>query len=211
MDPNTSEVPLSEVKRVEGALRSDILTAVLPPGTALRQEALCRRYRSSRTPVRQALTTLAMSGLVSIPTSGTAAVREVSARGLIEILDMRIILEPLAAARAVATMPGDVIADMEARISSVEASGSTPETVEALDQFFHVTLAAWCGNSYLMNSITGLHQHLALARIKDLTARHDLVLSSLTTITRALVDRDARKVEAAMCAHIDDFRRSLIP
>ncbi|RIK12129.1 MAG: GntR family transcriptional regulator, partial [Acidobacteria bacterium] len=50
--------------RVYRALRSDLMTGVLPPDTRLGEERLAEQYGVSRTPVREALARLVSDGLV---------------------------------------------------------------------------------------------------------------------------------------------------
>ena len=53
------------VQTVYDALKHDILEMVLPPGDALDETRLSRRFAMSRTPVREALVRLAAEGLVT--------------------------------------------------------------------------------------------------------------------------------------------------
>ncbi len=53
------------VQTVYDALKHDILEMVLPPGEALDETRLSRRFAMSRTPVREALVRLAAEGLVT--------------------------------------------------------------------------------------------------------------------------------------------------
>jgi len=53
------------VQTVYDALKRDILEMVLPPGEALDETRLSRRFAMSRTPVREALVRLAAEGLVT--------------------------------------------------------------------------------------------------------------------------------------------------
>ena len=53
------------VQTVYDALKRDILEMALPPGEALDETRLSRRFAMSRTPVREALVRLAAEGLVT--------------------------------------------------------------------------------------------------------------------------------------------------
>lgn len=62
----------SGVERVYSALRTEILTLVLPPNEPLDELALSERFGLSRTPVREALVRLAAEGLAtSLPNRGS--------------------------------------------------------------------------------------------------------------------------------------------
>jgi DNA-binding GntR family transcriptional regulator len=81
-------------------LRGAILEGRLTPGQRLKESALALELGISRTPVRDALRQLENEGLVvSIHNRGTF-VREYSAENILEIYEIRMLLEPQAARRA---------------------------------------------------------------------------------------------------------------
>jgi len=70
--PNGDPARLSGVERVYRALRSEVLTLVLPPSTPLDEKTLSKRFGLSRTPVREALVRLVADGLaISLPGRAT--------------------------------------------------------------------------------------------------------------------------------------------
>ena len=81
------------------ALRSDILTGRLSPGTPAREVALAERFGVSRTPVREALLLLEHDRLL-VASSRGLVVRAVDTDEVIAIYDVRILLEGEAAAQA---------------------------------------------------------------------------------------------------------------
>src|SRR5690606_23202114 len=64
------------------ALRAKILTGELPPGARLRENQLCEELGVSRTPVREALRTLAAEGLVDLLPNRSVVVSELHAPDL---------------------------------------------------------------------------------------------------------------------------------
>jgi GntR family transcriptional regulator, vanillate catabolism transcriptional regulator len=206
---NQAAEGLSEAARIREALRSDILDGDLAPGAVLHQEALATRYQSGRTPVRQALIALERDGLISLPTGRTAIVSEVSARGLLEILEMRMLLEPHVAGKAAATMPVDVLNDLQRRVSAALRETISPQAVNSLDQAVHTALVEWCGNERMARTVRDLNALLALARVRDLASRHIDVLESLARLLDAIVARDSARAEAEMRDHIRSFSLAL--
>ena len=200
---------VSEAARIREALRTDILDGDLTPGTVLHQEALAARYQSGRTPVRQALIALERDGLISLPTGRTAIVSEVSARGLLEILEMRMLLEPHVAGKAAAVMPADVLADLQGGVATAQRESISPSVVNSLDQAVHTALARWCGNERMARTVTDMNALLALARVRDLAARHIDVLESLSRLLDAIAARDSAAAEAEMRDHIKSFSLAL--
>lgn len=78
-------------------LRRAILEGQLAPGTVLRQEHLARRLQVSRTPLREALIALEREGFIAIAPSGAASVVALDARDALEIMDLREMVDGLAA------------------------------------------------------------------------------------------------------------------
>jgi DNA-binding GntR family transcriptional regulator len=84
------------------AIRRDILNAVLTPGSQLQQDEIAARLGVSPTPVREAFGTLQAEGfLENIPHRGVF-VANPSYEDLIDIYDVRAVVEGLALRRAVA-------------------------------------------------------------------------------------------------------------
>ncbi len=81
-------------------LRQDIVTGIYPPGSPLKQTEIAATFGTSVTPVREAMRDLVGEGLVQVDPQRVARVREVDPAEAIEINEMRLLLEPLAARRA---------------------------------------------------------------------------------------------------------------
>ncbi len=79
------------------SLRRAILDGKLAPGTVLRQEHLARQLHVSRTPLREALIALEREGFITIAPSGAASVVSLDARDALEIMDLREMVDGLAA------------------------------------------------------------------------------------------------------------------
>jgi DNA-binding GntR family transcriptional regulator len=86
--------------RVSEELREAILSGEFGPGERLRTASLAKRFGSSRTPVREALVQLEGEGLVDIEPRRGALVRSFASADLIDLYEIRALLEPAAAARA---------------------------------------------------------------------------------------------------------------
>ena len=91
---------MTSTVRVRDELQQAILEGVLQPGERLRAEALAQRFGTSRTPVREALLQLEAQGLVEVEPNRGAVVRAFDAADLLDLYELRALLEPAAAARA---------------------------------------------------------------------------------------------------------------
>lgn len=85
---------------VAEGLRSEILSGLYRPGERLGEAALAQRFGVSRGPVREALRSLAKSGLITFTPNVGARVREVSAHEMQHLHELREALEIPAAALA---------------------------------------------------------------------------------------------------------------
>lgn len=79
---------------IANALRSALRERVFPPGQALNQDELARRFGVSRIPLREALRTLTGEGLVVMRPGLGAVVTELSASEVGELYGLRLQLEP---------------------------------------------------------------------------------------------------------------------
>lgn len=82
------------------AIRDDIVSGVYERGSRLTEELLARRYGVSRVPVREALRTLESEGFVVTRRHAGACVAEPTEQEAADLLEVRMLLEPLGAARA---------------------------------------------------------------------------------------------------------------
>ncbi len=136
-------------------LRRAILEGKLAPGTVLRQEHLARQLRVSRTPLREALIALEREGFISIAPSGAASVVSLDARDALEILDLREMVDGLAA-RLLAERGLSAELDRE-----LTALAKTMRTIAARDQHrylvanadFHVKIVEATGHARLQQFI----------------------------------------------------------
>lgn len=82
------------------AIRDEIIAGALTPGSRLTADLLECRYGVSRGPVRGTLRTLDSVGFVTTRPHAGAFVAELTSRDAADLLDVRLLLEPLGAARA---------------------------------------------------------------------------------------------------------------
>lgn len=76
--------PTTGAQRIYTALRHAIITLDIDPGTPIEEARLCREYKVSRTPLREALIRLASEGLVELEPNRGA---RVAALQLVDVID----------------------------------------------------------------------------------------------------------------------------
>jgi DNA-binding GntR family transcriptional regulator len=150
------------------AIKHAILTGELKPGRPLVETDLAELLGVSKTPVREALKTLAGAGLVTMNPYKGAAVRVVGGEQARHIYDVRLLLEPEAVARAVAAGP-DLYAAHAALASADNARDQAERSLANRD--FHRALYAGCGNPLLVRMLDDLRDQTALVAVASW--RHD--------------------------------------
>lgn len=191
----------------QGAYRrllEDIRAGSLPPGTRLRETELAERLRISRTPVREAIRQLEADGLViHLPRQG-ATVRSLDYAEVIELYEMRAVLEGTAArlaARAASEVELSELAALNAELASAPAGAPAQE----LNRQFHRTLLDAARNRFLVKSVSALQKTLLIlgpSTLTDPTRAVDAVAEH-AAVLQALQARDGSAAEIAMRAHVE--------
>lgn len=141
------------------AIKHAILTGELRPGQGLVETDLAGMLGVSKTPVREALKTLAGAGLVTMSPYKGATVRAVDDDLVRSVYDMRRLLEPEAVRRAVAHGAGTGRA-RDALRRSDRAADRADRSLANRD--FHRALYLGCGNALLVSVLDGLRDQTAL-------------------------------------------------
>ncbi|KUJ68633.1 GntR family transcriptional regulator [Streptomyces albus subsp. albus] len=142
------------------AIRDDIVSGVHPPGGRLTEEILARRYGVSRVPVREALRTLESEGFVTTRRHAGACVAQPSEREVADILDIRALVEPLAAARAAQRRTEAHLKVLRGlvRLGRERARGGQLGELRPLGDWFHETLAQASGSPSLAGLLLQLRR-----------------------------------------------------
>ncbi|WP_369213566.1 GntR family transcriptional regulator, partial [Streptomyces flavofungini] len=145
------------------AIRDDIVSGVHRRGGRLTEDLLARRYGVSRVPVREALRTLEAEGFVVTRRHAGACVAEPTEQEAADLLEVRRLLEPLAAARAAHRRTDAHLKVLRGlvRVGQERARKGQGEDLRSLDGWFHETLAQASGNPGLIALLTQLRHKIA--------------------------------------------------
>ena len=135
-------------------LRQRIVSGDIPPGERLTEIALAEEFGISRTPVREALRRLEQDGLAERAARGMR-VRERSPNEILEIYEVRILLEGAAArAAAIRRTPLDVARLEQLHEHMVKTEPVDAQAMEAANRRFHEMVWATSHNSTLIDLLT---------------------------------------------------------
>lgn len=157
MSPARLEVRTLSDRLVE-VLRDIILSGAIPSDEAIRQDALAAELHVSKIPLREALARLEQDGLVvSYPNRGFF-VRPMSPEEAEEIYELRLKLEPVAAARACMKASEEERANAREALVllDIDAAAHKP-SVGARNRAFHLALVAPGAGTVTANILSRLH------------------------------------------------------
>lgn len=154
----------SRTEAVLDAVRHAILTGRLSPGQSLVETELAAQLGVSKTPVREALKTLAGAGLVTMSPYKGAAVRTVDDALAHSVYDIRILLEPEAVRRSAATSGESARAHRDSARAALDAADLATDRADRqqANREFHRALYAGCGNDLMVEILDGLRDQTAL-------------------------------------------------
>lgn len=145
-------------EEVYSRLRLALMRAELLPHQRLKVRDLARGMGTSETPVREALVQLARDGAIEIKPRFYIRVRRLSLADYIDIRDIRLELEPMAAERAISNMrPADFdrLEALHHGLVAAEAGGEWGAALEA-NRAFHFSIFERAGMPALVQVLERL-------------------------------------------------------
>ncbi len=175
------------------------------PGARLREAELAERFGLSRTPIREALRQLETDGLVvHLPRVG-AAVRRLDYAEVMELYEMRAVLEGTAARLAGRAASDIEIAELDTLNTEMAAAEGDAGRVTRLNRQFHLTLLDAAKNRFLVKSMAAISRTLMILGPSTLTetARVGEAAAEHARLIAAIRARDGDAAEQVMRAHIE--------
>ncbi len=192
-------------------LLDEIREGSLLPGERLREIELSERLGVSRTPVREAIRQLEADGLVThIPRQG-ATVRSLDYAEVMELYEMRAVLEGTAARLAARAASDIELDELDVLNDRLAEAGTGPEAAR-INRVFHATLLDAAKNRFLTKSILSLQKALLILGPSQLldNERADAAVAEHRGIMSALKSRDSAAAEMEMRTHIQAAQRMRI-
>ncbi len=197
---------------VYGRLKLMILDGEIGRGEPLVERSVAAQLGVSRTPVRETLFRLEREGLVRIVEGKGAFVASYTIEDVIEIYQVRIGLEPLAARLACPHLDIDDLSRAEEQLNRYKAKPSLMTSDSAswlkLGREFHGLFIRASRNNRLIQVIEGMQDHIDLVRGIGRTistqATSESTLQEHIAILRALKARDPDRAERAVRLHLQN-------
>lgn len=196
---------LSAGERAYAFVRDGILRGTFKVGGFLEEEQVSSAIGVSRTPVREAFHRLAAEHWLALVPRRGAMVRQVTARELVDVYEVRRVIEGHAIRQLCGAKRG-VPAESYALMEAMCAEGA--ETIEAqvrLDQQFHRSLVATLHNVVLIEMYDGLRARQQLVALSALGAdpgRLETILDEHRALLDAVSRHDIAAAEAILLVHL---------
>lgn len=205
--------PADETRRaVAEALRGRIRTGALRSGARIVQRQVADELGVSTSTVRGALRDLAAEGLVRVSPRHSAFVHQLSRAELVELYEIRKLLEPVATARAAKCASTNSILDAVELVARMRCEADAATWAE-YNLRFHGILEEAGSSPRLAGILRNLREMSALYVAHSILAEPDRVGQANAEheeILRTLIDRDAEAAADAVLRHLDGTLRTLL-
>ena len=190
--------PLS-AEQVCERIRAAILSGALKPGSKLTEQDLAAELEVSRTPIREAIRQLEVERLVTRTPFVGVTVTQLSPQEVIELLDIREVLEGLVARLATQNMDSFHMQRLKKSLQHLAASARKGDVGAYLDQAlaFRRVLVECCGSATLSEHVMAIENRLRLtgSRTAVLPGRMEAAIEEHEKLMDAVARGDAEGAE----------------
>lgn len=192
------------------SIKHDIIFGQLAPGSKLKLEGLKERYSASVSTLRETLNRLSSEGFVAAEEQRGFFVRPVSNEDMVEIANLRVLLECHALKQSIengdADWEGDLVAAhhklhrMEKRM--LEGDFSEKETWKRYDWEFHLALIRACNSQNLLSLHANIFDQYLRYQMLVLTNRGEIAAREHKEMLDAALSRNAYRAAELLERHI---------
>ena len=167
---------MSQAQRLRQTIEDEIVAGRLAVGARLDEVMLAERFGVSRTPIREALLQLAVTGLVETKPRRGTIVSAPEPQLLLAMFETMAELEAACGRFAARRLTPDHEAALKAALAACEAAAAAGDTegYYAENQVFHAVVYGACRNAFLAEQARLLSRRLAPYRRLQLRTRHRL-------------------------------------
>jgi len=197
---NTRRRNLTE--QVVETLQQSIVTGKLRPNERLVEWKIAEMLGVSRTPVREALKLLEITGYAKILPNGGVVVSDDSASHVRSLYEIREALETMAIKLACQRATEDQVNQVEECYNRMVEAINSKDAEKYLESHFdfHVGLCAGCGNERLLSLIRWFRYQYFDRRLARVFHSRDwgVFIKDHKTVLEALMERNPRRAERAV-------------
>jgi len=201
-------------RRIYEHLREQLLSGEIPPRQHMIEAKIAKELGTSRTPVREALHSLELEGLIeAIPRVGYV-VKAISEQEVEEICEIRMAIEEVAVRWATEKAQQKLVEELKKNISLSDEKVSKGE-VKAfvdMDARFHEIIARFSGSKRLRELAQTLRRHMLRYRIQSIYSVDNVLraIEGHKGILRAIEKRSLEEVNKAIRYHMEQSKRDIL-
>jgi DNA-binding GntR family transcriptional regulator len=201
-------------KRIYEHLREQLLNGEIAPLEHLIEAKIAKEIGTSRTPVREALHSLELEGLIeSIPRVGYV-VKPINEQEVGEICEIRMAIEGVAARWAMEKAHKKLIEELKKNISISDekvSKGDVKAFVD-MDAQFHEIISKFSGSKRLRELAQTLRRHMLRYRIQSIYSVDNVLraIDGHKGILRAIGKRNLEEVNRAIQHHMEQSKRDIL-
>jgi DNA-binding GntR family transcriptional regulator len=218
-----AEFDISEIKAFQNRslvevifrqMEGMILAGNFQPGERINESRIAALLGVSRAPIREALRLLASSGILEIRANRGMFVREIEAREVDELYDIRAALDALAGEQAAALFRADQLPRLERGMQEM-ATHVKANDVGAYYRAninFHTAIVEIAGNANLLAMYEGICKRMSLFRKASLSlpGRLSVSLRNHEKIISAIASKDPAKTGNLLRNHTLEAKKTLL-
>lgn len=209
---NTDLRPIREI--VLERLRKAIIKGSLEPGDRLVETYIAENMGVSRTPVREAFRQLEIEGLAeNVPRKGTI-VKGISKKDILEIYEIREMLEGLSARLACSNISKQQIDDLKEKISKMEQLIDSKDSTGywKIHGEFHDIIQQTGGNRRLIDQMKQINEYLSDLRTRTLVMdkRRHGAMEEHKKLIKAFEEKDEMLAEKIGREHVVNGKNFLL-
>lgn len=191
-------------------VRSEIVARAASEPYFLAEEVIAAALDMSRTPVREAFLRLEAEGFLTLVPRKGALVRPITEREIVEVMEVRQLIERSAAEKAVASegQREQLVARLRALDAELRelAEGADVSAFIDCDRRFHEEVVVAANNATLLELYHRLRDRqlgMGLHAVLDNTDRVNAVCDEHARIIESFESGDAKTIGDAIMAHLD--------
>lgn len=213
MEVRTSKRLLAR-ESVERSIRQAIIAGSMQPGSLVKEQDLAEALGVSRVPIREALRTLEAEGLLAVHHGIGVRIAEIDMSAIREEFELRLILEPAAAAIACGNVTDETLDGLRATTERIRIFIDEGDFAKAARENgkFHKSVIELAGNGLLSHVTPGLWNALRLTlafsqRYPEIAVLSRELEHQHSELIEALARRDAEGAYQAAAKHIRESYR----
>ncbi|HUL31074.1 MAG TPA: GntR family transcriptional regulator [Thermodesulfobacteriota bacterium] len=201
-------------QKIYAHLREQLLNGEIPPRQHLVEAKIAKEIGTSRTPIREALHSLELEGLIeSIPRVGYL-VKAIDADEVGEICEIRAAIEGVGACWAMEKARQRLIEELRKNIAASEekAAQGDPKVFVELDAQFHEIIARLSGSKRLQELGQTLRRHMLRYRIQSIYLMENVLraIQGHKGILEAIEKGHPEEVNRAIKDHLEQSKKDVL-